>query len=167
MKVNLINRKVFVDSNAFIYFLTGQANSLTCEIFTKAAEGKIKVVTSVRVIDETLFKLICIEATRRFHLTSNVPKKLRKDKEKVKALSYVYDTFFNFLKDINTLVLDVDIHILAKSKEVLETYGLFGNDAITVALMKSRNMKYILTADNDFSVVDDLVILHPLEELSP
>ncbi len=166
MRISLLNRKVFVDSNAFIYFLTGQANNLTCEIFTKAAEGKIKVVTSVRVVDETLFKLMCIEATKRFHITSNVPKKLRKDKEKVKALSYVYDTFFNFLKDMNALVLNVDVHIIARSKEILETYGLFGNDAITVALMKSRNLKYILTADNDFSVVDDFVILNPLEESS-
>jgi len=162
MKVELRNRKIFVDSNAFIYFLTGQANDLTCEIFNMAALGQTKVITSTRVVDEVLFKLICLEASRKFGFTSNIPKKLRESKEKVKSLSYVYDVIFQFMEDINAQVLTVDTSVIAKSKEVIDTYGLFGNDAITVTLMKSRNLKYILTADKDFSVVSDIVVINPL-----
>ena len=162
MKLKLHNRKVFVDSNAFIYFFTGQANDLTCEIFNTAALGEVKVITSTRVIDEVLFKLICLEANRKFGFTSNIPRKLRESKERVKSLSYVYEVLFQFIEDINAQVLTVDSKVIAKSKKVMDTYGLFGNDAITVTSMKSRNLKYILTADKNFSVVSDIVAINPL-----
>jgi predicted nucleic acid-binding protein len=161
MKINLYGRKIFIDANAFIYFFTGNANDLTLDIFRKASFKQIYLITSTRVIDEVIYKLFCLSAQEKFGFTSKVSKKLRENKEKVKELSFLYDFFFGFLKDARVEIVTVTPEVIKKSKAIVETYGIFGNDAITLAIMRERNLKYILTADNDFSVVEDIEIINP------
>ena len=41
----------------------------------------------------------------------------------------------------------------------MEKFGLFGNDALIVRAMQSRNLVYLLSADSDFERVDFIKLL--------
>ena len=48
---------------------------------------------------------------------------------------------------------------LWKSLEYSEKYGLFGNEALTLSLMRRFNLKYIATADRDFGNIEWLSLV--------
>ena len=43
--------------------------------------------------------------------------------------------------------------------EYSEKYGLFGNNALTLSLMRRFNLKYIATADRDFGNIEWLSLV--------
>ena len=149
-----LSKSIFVDTNAFIYLLTGMCNRLTREIFRLGSQKRVKLITSTRVIDELLFKVMIIEARKEYNLGTNIPFKLRNDRDKVKKLADSCRIVFDLLKDFSIRVIEIKMSHLQAIPEIMGTYGLFGNDAITVKIMKSLNLKYILTADRDFEVLE-------------
>ena len=38
----------------------------------------------------------------------------------------------------------------------METYGLFGNDALILAVMQKFNLKYLLSSDSDFDEIEHI-----------
>jgi predicted nucleic acid-binding protein len=40
-----------------------------------------------------------------------------------------------------------------------EKYGVFGNDALIIRAMQSRNLKYLLSADSDFEKVPFIKVI--------
>ena len=59
---DLYNKKLMIDTNAFVYYLTNQCNNLTVEIFEAGTLGKIQLITTIRIVDELLFKITLIKA---------------------------------------------------------------------------------------------------------
>ena len=68
----LYRKRAFIDSNILIYFLTGMSRSAK-DLFSPGETEKIDLVTSLRVIDETIFKITLIKACELFEFTSIVP----------------------------------------------------------------------------------------------
>ncbi len=83
---NLHNKRVFVDANAIIYHLQGMCPTAR-EIFRLGESGKVNLVSTTRVIDEVIHKMLLIRAREKFGIHSKTIKKLRKDKDKVRQLS--------------------------------------------------------------------------------
>ncbi len=166
MKVirKFIRRSIFVDTNAFIYFLTGTCNDLALEIFRMGFRGKLKLITSTRVVDELLFKMVLLRAKERFGLEKKTLMKLRKDKERVKELSNDCQTVQTFLRKSNVSVLDVKRTTLDAIPEIMRKHGVFGNDALTIKLMRENNLKYILTSDTDFETLEEIQTISPITE---
>jgi len=83
---NLHDKWVFVDANAIVCHLQGMCPTAR-EIFRLGELGKVKLVSTTRVIDEVIHKTLLIRAREKFGIHSKTIKKLRKDKDKVRQLS--------------------------------------------------------------------------------
>ncbi len=162
-KINrLLSKTIFVDTNAFIYFLTGRCNRLTVEIFKMSYLRKLKLITTTRVVDELLFKMMIIEAKNRYGFEKSIPARLKKDKSKVKELSESCNKVLVFLEKGKVKIVDVKASSLRAIPEIMSQYGLFGNDALTLKIMRELNLKFILTADKDFENIDGIEVINPL-----
>jgi len=160
---NLYGKKLMVDTNAFIYYLTDQCNNLTVEIFEAGALGRIQLITTTGIVNELIFKMLLIEAGRIYGWKTKVFEKLKKEPEKVKRLAGACEKVMEFLDVLNVEVIEIRKNALRAICEIISEYGLMGNDAVTLKVIKERNLKYILTADGDFKRVKELIVLDPLK----
>ena len=161
---DLLGKKIFVDANAFLYFLGAECNDLTREIFRYARLEKLFLVTSVRVIAEVLFKALLAKAREVFGIKKNVHNFLRHNKDLVKNLADICKMIFALLELTRVEVVEIRKSTLKGIEAIMKDYGLFGNDAISLKVMKERNLKYILTSDKDFEGIEELVVINPLGE---
>jgi len=93
---------------------------------------------------------------------SKILEKLKKEPEKIKALAHVCRNVLEFLQILNMEIVEIKKNIIFEIPEVMSKYGLIGNDAITFKIMQQRNLKYILTTDEDFKNIEELIVLDPL-----
>ncbi len=159
---DLYEKTVMVDTNTFIYYLTDQCNNLTVEIFEAGVLGRLKLITTARIVDELLFKMILIKAAKIYGWKSKILEKLRRNPEKIKTLANVCRDVLEFLQTLNVEIVEVKKNIIFEIPKAMSQYGLIGNDAITFKIMQQRNLKYILTADEDFKSIEELIVLDPL-----
>ncbi|MEA1994646.1 MAG: PIN domain-containing protein [Campylobacterota bacterium] len=160
----IMGRKIFVDTNAFIYFLTGICNNITKEIFTFSYLGKIKLITSTRVVDELLFKVMIIKGKEKYGLQNKALEKLKRDKEKIGSLSRECELALEFVEKAKTEIREVSFKDLKVIPGIMKEFGLFGNDAITIKIMRRFNLKYLLSSDSDFNDIDGIEVIDPLWE---
>lgn len=149
----IYRKKILVDANAFIYFFTGQCNETTRKIFKLSENGWLSLVTTTRVLDEVLFKVMIISAKIKFGIESKVVQKLKKDKEKIKFLVEDVRKAMEFIKYLKVDIKEVNYSDLKKIPSIMETYGLFGNDALILIVMQKFNLKYLLSSDSDFDEI--------------
>ena len=170
MKISqLYGKSVFVDSNAFIYYMEGLCSEVASEIIRAGSKevAKIKLITTTRICDEVLFKMTLIRARNRDKtLEGNTFKKLKKKPEIVKELVEDLEKVVAFFHSLNMEIITVDSRLLFQSLDITKEYGLFGNDAITVLVMRRRNMKYILSSDRDFDGVEWIKRIDALQKRS-
>lgn len=159
---SLHGKKIMVDTNAFIYYLTGQCNKLTVEIFEAGVLKKLKLITTTRIIDELLFKMFLIKAGEIYGFEGKILEKLKKDIKKIKNLANVCRNVLKFIEILGVNIIEIKRNTIFAVPEIISEYGLIGNDAITFKIMKERNLKYILTADEDFRNIREIVVLNPL-----
>ena len=160
---HLYGKKLMVDANAFVYYLTNQCNNLTVEILEAGVLGKVQLITTVRIVDELLFKMLMIKAVEVYGWKSKILEKLTREPEKIKTLSYVCRDVLEFLQILNLEVIEIKKNVIFEIPKIMSQYGLIGNDAITLKIMQQRNLKYILTADEDFKKIKEIVVLDPLK----
>jgi len=160
---DLYGKKLMIDTNAFVYYLTDQCNNLTVEIFEAGVLGKLKLITTTRIVDELLFKMLLIKAAEIYGWKSKILEKLKKEPEKIKTLANVCRDVLEFLQTLNVEIVEVKKSTIFEIPEIMSEYGLIGNDAITFKIIQQRNLKYILTADEDFENIDEIVVLNPLD----
>ena len=160
---DLIKKTIFVDTNAFIYFLTGVCNELTQELFKLSYLGKLKLLSSTRVVDELVFKMMLLRAKERFGWDRKVVIKLRRNRMKVAELSGDCQKILDFLDTSKVKILEIRKSTMKAIPEVMRANGLFGNDALSLKLIRENNVKYVLTSDPDFEGIEGLEIICPLE----
>ena len=170
MKISqLYGKSVFVDSNAFIYYMESLCSEMTSEIIRAGSKevARIKLITTTRVCDEVLFKITLIRARSRDKtLRGNTFKKLKKRPDVVKELVQDLEKVIAFFHSLYLEIIPVDSKLLFQSLDITKEYGLFGNDAITVSVMQRRNMKYILSSDRDFDSIGWIKRIDALRENS-
>ena len=149
-----MNRKVFLDTSAMILFLHGKISKEGKEIFQQSLSGKYKLMTTTRCIDELIFKEMVILGKEKYGLQTKTVEKLRKKVDIVKKIGKELKPVINgFLKAYKIEILDIKKEWLFELPSLMEELGIFGNDLLIVRAMRSRNIKYLLTADRDFENV--------------
>ncbi len=156
-------RKILVDSNAFIYFLTGQS-PLVKEFFRASLEGNLKLLITVRILDEVLFKMCLLLAKKRYGFTKDTLIKLKKNPHLIVELSEDCRKISEICKVFKFLVFDFTFKDLQKIPNIMHGYGLIGNDALIVGLMHKMNLRYLLSADKDFDTVPWIRRIDPLNK---
>lgn len=146
----LINKSIFIDANVILYHLSDVSDDATY-LLEIGEKGLVSLVTSLRVMDEVFFKYILAVAAKKYGWSSKVLEKLRKDKEKAKEIA----DDLGLLKELfeNFEVIEPTKSDFLKTIDIQKKWGLIGNDALTIVLMKRHNLRYIATADSDFQAV--------------
>ena len=157
----LYHKKIFVDSNAFIYFFTGQCNDLAKEIFRLAEKKWLTLITTVRVLDEVCFKVMIISAKARFGIEAKVLEKLKRDRDKIKSVAEDVQRIIEFVNQAGIEVKEISYTELKKLPSIMNAHGLFGNDALVLAIMQRFNLKYLLSSDKDFDIIDFVKRIDP------
>jgi len=136
--------KIMIDANVLIHILLKsdiiQKDSLI-KLFKE--KEKYQFVTTTRIIDEVIFKLIVISSGKSL-------KQLKKDKELLKNQIYIIEIIQSFLKDFEFEVYEIKQKHYWKMSDIIKEYGLLGNDALTMIIMKENDLIYIATLDIDF-----------------
>ena len=148
--------KVMVDTNVLIYFLTDieiESKEKIKKLFEQ--ENKYQFVITTRILDELIFKLIIIQSGKSF-------KYLKNHKNILKKYSSTIDFVKNFLRDFNFKIYEIKEKHYWKLKDIINEYGLIGNDALTLIVMKENNLKYIATTDKDFDGIRIINMLNTL-----
>ena len=154
--------KIMVDTNVILYYLfDGLAPSATelekaQKLFEEALENRVKLLITTRILDELLFKTLILTTGKSF-------KQLKKTKKIIKLNSFIVTTIFNFIKDLDIEILELKTVHYRNVEKIMKEYGLFGNDALILAAMQSKNLKYIATFDYDFS---DTFVENYLEDIT-
>lgn len=86
----LFNRTVFVDSNVILYHFFGQSDDAT-ELFSLGEKNRLRLVISLRVLDEVLFKVFLWTAREHFNIQTKAHAKLRKNSELAKKVAHLVD----------------------------------------------------------------------------
>ena len=129
--------RVFIDSNIPMY-ATGTEHpnkEISFNFLKKVAEGKIFGITSVKVMQEILYRYCSLNM-------------LLKGME-------VFDYFSGIVDEI----LLVNIHIINNSKDILLkqfSKRILPRDSIHAATMAHYDIKYIATFDKHFELFEDI-----------
>lgn len=148
--------KVMIDTNVLIYFLADiktESKEKIKKLFGQ--ENKYQFVITSRILDELIFKLIIIQSGINF-------KSLKSNKEILKKYTYKIDFIRSFLKDFGFKIYEIKEKHYWKLKDIINEYGLIGNDALTLTVMKENNLKYIATTDKDFENIPVVNVLNNL-----
>ncbi len=152
------NKKIFVDANAFIYHLIGVCR-VSREIFRLGEEEKLGLITTTRIIEEVIHKIVLIKAREKFGIVSKTMPKLRRDTEKVKIMAAETKPVFRLIQAIHLSIEVVSYRDLMKIQEVMAAQGLMGNDALIYIVMNKFNLKYLLSADSDFKAIEGISVI--------
>ena len=145
--ITLTRQKVFVDANVILYHLTGLVKDFS-ELCQMVRQKRGYLFTSLRVVDEVLFKTNILKAREIYKYSRNILQKLKKDKEKIKKLANEIAFLEGFFSDFYIAVpTEKD---LWHSLEVQKEYGLIGNDALILVLMRRLKIKNLISSDTDF-----------------
>lgn len=148
---------IFVDTTPLIYHLQG-IHSGAKELMKRIERRELIGYTSLRILDELLFKAIIIEAIAKFGWTwKKVKDRLRANKDKVKELSYVYDQIAKIAELL--VVIEPTFNDLMNCSNIQQQYGLFGNDAVVGWLMKKHRIQNLATFDSDFDNVKEIRLI--------
>ena len=111
------------------------------------------------MLDEVLFKVFLWTAREHFNIQTKAYAKLKKNSELAKKVAQMADwikieDFFSIFSVVEPTQKD-----LWKSIHYSREFGVFGNDALSLCLMKRLNLTYIATADKDFAIVSWLKLV--------
>lgn len=136
-------RLLYVDSNLFIYPIIYDPSAIPEAARAKAklleiASGSMKACTSTLTWDEVT------RVTRRLFGSEKAA-----------------EQGASFLKLPNLKLLKVDVEIVSHAQALLERHNLKPRDAIHAATALKNGISKILSYDEDFDTVPDLVRLSP------
>jgi len=160
----LYGKTVFADANAMIYYLEGLSNEISTQVIESASReiARIKLLTTTRVIDEVLFKIILIRGKARYGLEAKVIDRLKRDTAKVRSLAGDVRKVMQFLDCLNVTITQVSLKDLYAIPEIMMEWGIFGNDALILKTMRRFNLKYLLSSDRDFDHITWIKRIDPL-----
>lgn len=141
-----MKEKLFIDTNAFVYFLTHNKDKTT-KVQEILESEEYEIFTNVLVINELVYKLLWISASEK--LKTN---KIRND---------VYLRFIDFYSHLKSrcTVLDMKEDDIMLSCSISNNYGILPTDACIIVTMIKNNIKKILTDDSDFKKVHEIEVI--------
>ncbi|MFH1322934.1 MAG: type II toxin-antitoxin system VapC family toxin [Methanobacteriota archaeon] len=160
----LLDSKIFVDANIFLYAILGHpALKPRCQKFLMNIEnGQYRAMTSSLVLNEVLHKLMLTEAVRTYGLSSERDA-LKLIKEKPELISNMSMVWMNYseLKKYPITIFSIDEEALNMAVLLSRKYGLLISDAVHAAIMKINSIDNIATNDGDFERIEGITVWKP------
>ena len=159
---------VFVDSNIFVYHLTGDArySHIIAEFFRKIELGNVNAYFNIIVFDEVLFNFLKAKTFRIWVKRKISFNDLFKKKPEIVGkidCSPVMKLFS--IDNLNFLSLEKGKLKVAfkrlKDRTLLIKYNLLPSDSLIALYMKQNNVKHIATNDSDFERVKGIKVWKP------
>ena len=147
---------ILLDTNAIVYYLH-RVEPYASKVKQILVEEEDFAV-SLRVIDETIFTLIRLDAFRRLNIR-------RLDQLREFIRKHGIEEFTNAMNDVEGLIEELGITVLEDKGslgELLETmrdYNLLPGDAIIALTCKHYGVDTILTFDEDFKRIPWLKVI--------
>jgi predicted nucleic acid-binding protein len=157
------NSSIYLDANVLVYHLTahpiyGQAST---NLIHRVELGEISAFAATHVMSEVVHKLMLIEAAKTFGWPlAGTLKRLQRNPDLIQQLTL-------FRKAIHDLVLTgmrvlaIPPNLLDDAAAISQQFGLFSNDALSVAMMRQHNLVLLASADPDFDRVSWLTRISP------
>ncbi len=100
-------------------------------------------------------------AKAKYGIGRKAVEKLRKNPQLVREIGTDLKKLIpEFLKTYRVEIIEVKKEWVLEILQIMQKYGLFGNDALIIRTMQSRNLKYLLSTDNDFKKVPFIELLN-------
>lgn len=156
---------IFIDANIFLHHAFG-TNDLSVEFLKRVESENIKAYTSALVMEEITFKLV-MQSASNFVEKVNLDKLKRfltdaKNRKKAVGPVEEYMGYIHTLRDMGMRILDVSGDDVAASIRKTKQHGLITADAVHLAVMERKGIRYIATSDEDFNDVDGITTWAPV-----
>lgn len=156
---------IFLDSSPLLAVLLNTEESDRCEAVLSGIEiGEAKAVTTSHVLEETGFKLIFAKASEALQ-TRNVWR-IREELKMNEALRQkcrkVLDDFMGYVRVLcfgGLQITEITGEDVFTMIEIFGETGLLTADCLHIAVMRRLNLKKIVTLDEDFKKVKNLVAI--------
>ena len=153
---------VFIDSNIFVYAMSGQSAQCLA-LLQKISKEEITGVTSYHVVGELTHKLMLAEyLAAKGPGAGNARKYLEEHPEIVRGLTRYWAGVERVLA-MNILFVPVDEAIVRTAYPIRQQNGLVNNDSLIVAFMKHLGLTWIATNDDGFLAVSGLSVFKPTD----
>lgn len=142
----------FIDANIYYYhFVESVPFSDPCSDFLeRVAAGAIAGFTSTHVLAEAMHKIMLAEVAGRFGLgRASLVNWLQSNRNRIAELTHLGQAITE-LAELPVICLPVYPNLLRAAAGICKEESLLTNDAISVALMRSKNMTHLVTNDDDF-----------------
>lgn len=149
---------IFVDANILEGNFPGKPFEVNCKYFLKRIEeGHVKATTSVRCINEALYKrLMNVGKVLLKKKDQKVRETIEKDKVFAKACYAEVKIFSDYLfqlKDIGLYIIDYTLEHQFATVDLAVSHNLtfIFTDATYLYICRDQHIRYIATADNNFN----------------
>ena len=150
---------VFLDSNIFIYGLSGVSRECS-ELLYRCSDEQVTGISSYHVVSEVTHRLMCIEAQNKGLAGTNPRKLLSEHPERVRQLTDYWSEIERLLS-LNILFLSLDEDVIRCAHRERDQYGLLNNDSLVVASMRNYGLSRLASRDAGFQCVSDLTLYSP------
>lgn len=156
----------FLDANVFLLdiFADPEKGNYCQNLISLVEKGKVRGVTSVMVLDEILFKMLIVEASKKFNIPIQaVSKLLKADHKRLQSLSESWLNIERIQSIPNLEIVEVSPDDFSRSIEFAKSLNLLPHDALHLAVMKRKGVVSIVTSDPHFDNVEWITVYPPVE----
>ena len=154
------NSTVYLDANIFLYHYEDISPDCS-SLLERVERGKIKAVTSTRILDEVLHRRLIAEAISLYGWSiKQVVKRLRQNPEKLTKIGKHWEDVEELLT-IGIEVFTLSLEDLLMARRIQKQFGLLVCDSLTVYLMEKHKIKILATRDEDFIRVESIDVWMP------
>lgn len=156
-------QRVFIDANIFVYHFSHASRfSESCKDFLLRVEtSELHGITSAAVIQEAAHRLMMTEASAVLDTeVKNLPKYLKQNPDTVKQLTR-HLCVPHKITELNVEIIPLTVTAIEASQIFKTEFGFLSNDALTLQVMKDRNINVMASNDLDFKKVSWLTAYLP------
>jgi predicted nucleic acid-binding protein len=140
--------RITVDANIFIYHFTGKSRDCH-DLLLRCQSREVTAEIPCHTALEVLHRLMTIESVVAGVTGSgNIARKLAEKPERVRSLTRCHAEFAA-LSRLGVTIVDTTVEALGRVSAICLRHGLLANDAALVAVMETRGVGHLATADSN------------------
>ena len=152
---------LFLDSNIFIYALTGQSTQCR-HLLERCSREDVTGLAPFETVNEVTHRFMIAEALSKGLITAGGARALRNNFKQIPALTDYWRNTQRILA-LNLLFLPVNEAIVSGAQAVRAEAGLLTNDSMIVACMRENGLSFLAGNDADFERVREITVFKPTD----
>ena len=157
-------KTIFIDANIFLYEIFNHPvfGENSHRVLKDVENGHQLGLTSTLVLDEVLYKMMLMEASNKFHISSKDSSSyLKRNPQKITALTASWKYIQKIQRIDNLKIEGISPEIFEMSIEIAKTNMLLTHDASHLAVMRFKGLSDIATNDSDFERIEGVKVWRP------